>query len=191
MPAKRSEHEKQKGCWFTAVSHDEECRAKLKKNCEDYKMWGWIDHQPDKETDEEDKHFHTHLIIRSQGTRSIYDIAKQLDIPSNFVQTVRNRRSLMRYFRHLDNPEKIQYSESDVHTNSLSSFKIAWTDNSDDDVRRLFSDLDKLSQGRINRSEFVDLHYMEIQKMPFYQKVRTYSIITEFAYNPQGAHRTT
>lgn len=191
MAGKRSDHEKEKGCWFTAVSHDEECRAKLKKNCEDYKFWAWIDHSPDKETEESDKHFHTHLIIRSQGTRSIYDVAKQLDCPANFIQTIRNKRSLMRYLRHLDNPDKIQYKSEDVHTNSLSTLNIAWTDNQDDDVRRLFDDLDKLSRGQITRTDFVDLHYLEIQKMPFYQKIRIYSIITDFAYPLGRAHRTT
>lgn len=190
MVTKRTEHEKIKGCWFTAVSHDLECREKLKKNCEDYKFWAWVDHKPDKETEEADKHFHTHLIVRSAGTRSIYDIAKQLEIPSNFVQYVRNRRSLLRYFRHLDNPEKIQYNAEDVQSNKPSELQIAWTDNSDDDVRRLFSDLSKLRLGYITPSQFVDLHFIELQKMPFYQKIKTYSIIQD-SYNAEVAHRTT
>lgn len=181
MARKQSDHEKEKGCWFTAVSHDEECRARLKQNCKEFPFWGWIDHVPDKETEESDKHFHTHLIIRTAGSRSIKQVSDVLNIPSNYCQVVRQKRSLMRYFRHLDNPEKHQYSEQDVHASSLATFKIAWEDNSDDDVRRTFYDMQRLQRGQINSSEFVDLHYLELQKMPFYQKIKTYELITKLA----------
>lgn len=182
MAKKLDAHLKETGCWFVAVSHDEGSRNLLKTNCEDFPFWAWVDHIPDKETEESDKHFHTHLIFRTPGTRRIKDVAEQLQIPGNFVQKCRNKRSMMRYFRHLDNPEKVQYSESDVHSNQPSTLKIAWTDNSDDDVKRLFSDLRKLRVGSITLDQFVDLHYMEIQKMPFYQKIKTYEYIEKIAH---------
>ena len=177
MPRKYSDHEKEKGVWFTAVSHDEECRARLKENCKEFPFWGWVDHVPDKETEESDKHFHTHLIIRTAGSRSIKQVADVLSCPANFIQTVHQKRSLMRYFIHLDNPEKHQYSESDIHSSKISEFKLAFEDNNDDDVRRTFHDLYRLRKSLITPSQFVDLHYMELQKMPFYQKIKTYELI--------------
>lgn len=183
MPAKMTDHEKEKGVWFTAVSHDAECREIIKKNCQEFKTWYWIDHQPDKETEESDKHFHTHVVVLTSGTRSIKQVAETLGIPSNFVQKVSRRRSMLRYLIHLDNPDKIQYKLEDVRTNKPSSLSIEYTDNQDDDVRRLFADLDRLQRGLITRSQFVDLHYIEIQKMPFYQKIRTYGQISELAYS--------
>ena len=186
MSGKKSDHEKEKGVWFTAVSHDLDCREKLKKNCEDYKFWAWVDHSPDKETDEEDKHFHTHLVFRPAGTRSISDVANHLDIPPNFVQKVRNVRSLLRYLRHLDNPEKVQYDEEAVHTNNKTTLQTAWTDNTDYDVRRLFIDMDRLNRGLLTRDEFIGLHYLEFQKMPFYQKIKTYEVMRKIC-----AHLTT
>lgn len=180
MPRKFSQHEKEKGCWFTAVSNVEESREKMKKNCKEYNFWAWVDHVPDKETEESDKHFHTHLIIRANGSRSIKQIADCLDIPANFIQVVHNPRSMQRYLRHLDNPDKIQYKAEDVHSNKPSSLLIAWTDNQDNDCRRLYSDLRKLQKGLINSSEFLDLHYLEFQKMPFYQKIKTYEVISKF-----------
>lgn len=181
MARKLSDHEKDKGCWFIAVSHDLATRTLMKENCKEFPFWGWVDHKPDKEDDESDKHFHTHVIIRTAGSRSIKQVSATLGVPSNFVQVCRNKRSQMRYFRHLDNPEKIQYSADDIHASSLSNFQIAWTDNSDDDVRRLYADLVKLRQGRIRPADFVDLHYIEFQKMPFYQKMRAFGLITEMS----------
>lgn len=181
MAKKLSDHEKEKGCWFIAVSHDFETRTKMKTTCKEFPFWGWVDHQPDKETEESDKHFHTHIIIRTAGSRSIKQVSGILGCPSNYIQVCRNKRSQMRYFRHLDNPEKVQYGEEAIHASSLSTFKIAWQDNSDDDVRRLYSDLSKLRSGRIRPSDFVDLHYIEFQKMPFYQKLRSFGLITELA----------
>lgn len=193
MPATKTDHEKQKGVWFTAVSHDAECRDLIKKNCQEFKAWYWIDHQPDKETEDSDKHFHTHVVVMTAGTRSVWQVAQTLGIPSNYVQKVLQRRSMLRYLIHLDNPDKIQYKPEDVHTNRRSSLSIEFTDNQDDDVRRLFCDLDRLSTGLINRNQFVDLHYVEIQKMPFYQKVRVYGQISDMAYESQKpqARRTT
>lgn len=175
------DHLKERGCWFVAVSHEESSRDFLKSNCEDFPFWGWIDHVPDKEVDDSDCHFHTHLIFRTAGTRRIKDVADKLQIPPNFVQKCRNIRSMLRYFIHLDNPDKVQYSESDVHSNKISEFKVAWTDNSDNDVRRLFNDVKRLRSGEISLDNFVDLHYVEFQKMPFYQKIKTYEYIEKIS----------
>lgn len=177
MAKKLSDHEKEKGCWFCAVSHDEECREKLKMNCVEFPFWGWIDHVPDKESEASDKHFHTHLIIRTAGSRSIKQVANILDIPVNYIQVVRQKRNMMRYFIHLDNPEKVQYKKEDIHTNKISTFDCAFVDNSDDDIRRLYSDLRNLETGRISCDQFLDLHYLEFQKMPFYQKIKTFEVI--------------
>lgn len=177
MAKKLTSHEKEKGCWFTAVSHDEKCRDLLKLNCKEFPFWGWIDHVPDKSSEEEDSHFHTHIIIRSGGTRSIRQVASVLHIPVNYCQVVHQKRSLMRYFIHLDNPEKVQYHETDIHSNQISLFKEAWIDNADNDVRRLFSDLDDLYFARITIPQFIDRHYIEFQKMPFYQKIKIYEFL--------------
>lgn len=179
MAKKLENHLKEKGCYFISVTHKNDLRESMKEKIKEFPFWGWVDHLPDKETDEFDKHFHTHFILRTAGSRSVNQVAQILGISGQFVQVCRNKRSQMRYFRHLDNPEKIQYLANDIHTNHPSTFQIAWTDNQDDDVRRLFADLDKLRNGQITRSEFVDLHYLEFQKMPFYQKIKAFETITK------------
>lgn len=177
MAKAKEEYEKRTGTWFTTVSHDTQTRETLKINCQEFPFWAWIDHRPDKGDDEEEVHYHTHVLVRTIGTRTIRQVADRLDIPSNFVQLVRQPRSLKRYFRHLDNPEKVQYSEDDVHTSNPSEFKIASIDNKDCDIRRLYNDLILLRRGELSMNDFLELHYVEVQKLNFYQKVRLFDIL--------------
>ena len=177
MAKKLSDHEKEKGCWFVAVSHDEECRRMMKENIKEFPFWGWIDHAPDKETEESDNHFHTHFIMRTAGSRSIKQVSATLGCPSNYCQVVRQKRSMMRYFIHLDNPDKIQYKKEDIHSSNIATFMMAFTDNSDNDIRRLYADIDRVRRGQISRDDFIDLHYLEFQRMPFYQKIKTYETL--------------
>ena len=177
MSKKQSEREKEKGVWFTAVSHKDDIRDIMKKNCTEFPFYAWIDHVPDKETEESDKHFHTHVVVSTRGSRSVKQVSDVLGVPSQYVQRVKQKRGMLRYLIHLDNPEKLQYNETDVHTNRISTLKTSWTDNSDDDVRRLYRDLQKLQSGLIPPDEFLERHFLEFQKMPFYQKIKTYEIM--------------
>lgn len=188
MAKKLADHCKEKGCWFVAVTHDYDSIQKLKTTLKEFPFWGWVEHQPDKATEDSDRHFHLHGILRTAGSRSIKQVSDTLGLPPNYIQVCRNKRSMMRYFRHLDDPDKIQYPEEAVHASSLAQFKIAWQDNADDDVRRLFSDLAKLKLGMVSPKDFIDLHYIELQKMPFYQKIKTYEFLDSIYLS---VHRTT
>lgn len=172
MAKKLTEHEKEKGVWFSVVSHDEEQRNLLKERVKEYKFWAYIDHIPDKGLEDEDKHFHTHYMINSVGSRSVKQIAENLDIPSNFVQLVRYKRAYGRYFIHLDNPEKVQYKIEDITSNKRSMFEIWKQDIIDSDVTSLFNEITDLKLGKITVSDFIKLHFYEFQSMPFYQRVR-------------------
>lgn len=182
MAKKLPDHDKEKGCWFSIVSHDEEQRKLLKERVKEFKFWAWIDHKPDKEEEESDKHFHTHFMIGTNATRSIKQISDSLEIPSNFIQKVRYKRAYGRYFIHLDNPEKIQYSISDIHSNKRSMFEIWKQDIIDSDVKTLMSEVNMLCFGQLTPDEFIDRHYYEFQSMPFYQRLRLTSHIDDL-YN--------
>lgn len=177
MASKIDKHLNQYGSWFTAVSHELETRNKIKETCKEFPFWAWIDHSPDQGDDDEEVHFHTHVLVRTIGTRTIKQVADKLDIPPNFVQVVLRPRSMKRYLLHLDNSEKKQYNLDDIHTSNISQFQTASQDNQDPDVRRLYSDLKKLRLGQISCDDFVDLHYLEIQKLNFYQKIRVFDVI--------------
>ena len=63
MGKKIEEHLKKSGSWFTSVSHDLTTRNRLKETCKEFPFWAWIDHSPDNGSDEEEVHFHTHLLV--------------------------------------------------------------------------------------------------------------------------------
>lgn len=181
MAKKLTDHEKEKGCWFSIVSHDEEQRKLLKERVKEYKFWAWIDHKPDKEEEESDKHFHSHFMIGTNATRSIKQISDSLEIPPNFIQKVRYKRAYGRYFIHLDQPEKIRYSISDIKSNKRSMFEIWSQDITDSDVNSLFKELNDLKMGYMSCDEFIKAHYYEFQSMPFYQRLKLVKTVSDMA----------
>ena len=142
MANKQTPHEKTKGVWFCTVSHKSDCIENLKKNMSMFPVWAYIDHKPENSSDSDDSHFHTHFLFMTRGTRSIKQVSESLDIPANFIQKCKNPTSYRRYFLHMDNPEKIQYSVEDVQTNRISDFKLALSNSINDDVITLYADLD-------------------------------------------------
>lgn len=178
MSKKLTDHEKDKGCWFSVVSHDEEQRKLLKERVKEFKFWAWIDHKPDIESVEEDSHFHSHFMIGTNATRSVKQISDSLEISSNFIQKVRYKRAYGRYFIHLDNPEKIQYTISDIHSNKRSMFEIWKQDIVDSDVTSLFKELSDLKLGFTSVDDFIKNHYYEFQSMPFYQRLRLVDLLS-------------
>ena len=82
MSRKLTDREKEKGVWFTIVTHDEQCRKTIKEVAHEFPFYAYIDHQPDKETEESDKHFHTHVVICCNGSRSPFPKLKDSKSPS-------------------------------------------------------------------------------------------------------------
>lgn len=173
MSGKLSSHEKEKGTYFSVVTNDFNCRENIKTICLDFPYWAWIDHYPD---DEEGKE-HTHFLLRANGTRSVKQMADKCSIPSNYVQVVRKVVAYRRYLMHLDNPEKHQYTVEDVHTNHIAGIREAVEGEKVQDVYSLFTDFRKLSAGHITPDEFIQLHYTEMSKMAFSQKIKTFETL--------------
>lgn len=61
---------------------------------------------------------HTHLYFEYSTPRKITTIANLLNIETNFIEIVRNKKMFVRYLTHLDNPEKAQYPPFEVYTNN-------------------------------------------------------------------------
>ena len=151
---------------FVVVSHIPEQREALKEAVKNYPFWAYIDHFPDSEC----QHEHTHFMFRIKGCRSCDSIAKELEIPSNFVEVLRFDRAYCRYFVHKDSPEKRQYKLEDIKTSSISRFKSALVDNYNDDCASLSYDLFKVKERGLTPDQFIEKHYIEIQNLNFYQK---------------------
>lgn len=158
---------------FITNTHIPELRDDIKKRVRTFYRWAYIDHEPD----DEDGTPHTHFYIEVNGSYKLKTIANRLGIEPNFVQFADNPRTCIRYLTHIDFPDKKQYNVSDIITNFPSLLKTNFVDQFDDSVESLFADLDKFFSGVITREEFINLHIVSIQKMPFMNQVRLYSIL--------------
>lgn len=78
----------------------------------------WIEsplHDKDVNADGEIKKPHWHVMMMFPGNKSfnqIESLTKKLNAPA--PQKVANAKGMVRYFAHMDNPEKYQYSKSDI-----------------------------------------------------------------------------
>lgn len=168
-------HNKEMGTFFCSVTHDLSLAEEMKKSILDFPSWAWIYHDPDND----DGTSHIHFLVRANGTRNVKQIADKLGIESNYVQVCRKVVAYRRYMMHLDSPDKHQYTVQDVHTNRHFDFRSAEQGNQDRDVFTLFQDFKNLKHGKITADEFVQQNFVEISKMPFYQKIKTFEIITD------------
>lgn len=170
---KLEQYELQRGTWFTSVTHDLKLAEDMIQVLPDFQSWAYIKHLPDTEDSTE----HYHFLIRSNGTRSIKQVADKLGIPSNFVQICRKVVAFRRYMMHLDSDDKIKYDVSDVVSNCKVLFEQAKIGNEKKDVLSLYNEYKLLLQGKITADEFVQSNFIELSNMPFYQKIKTFDII--------------
>lgn len=188
MTAKKlTNYERTRGYWFRGVTFDPECMAKVKKNILGSKKYFYITHHPDKADENENTkeeiasslREHLHFLCCFNGGRNIKQVSDFLELPSNFIQRVKDPRSTQRYLVHKDSPDKIQYDISDVVTNSFNSLELSLQDNQDTSPDRLFQDLDALARGEISKEEWLGLHKFEVLSVPFFQKLSIYRTLNE------------
>lgn len=173
MAKKLDEHLKEKGTYFCSVTHDLALADEMIKVLPDFTSWAYIRHEPDTEEGTP----HVHFLVRNNGTRSVWQIANKLGINGQYVQVCRKVVAFRRYMLHLDNDEKIKYELKDVYTNRVSDFESAIIGNYEKDINSLFADFIKLSKGTMTPQEFIQLNYVEMSKMCFSQKIKTFQII--------------
>lgn len=187
MSGRMSQHEKEKGTFFCSVTHDLDLAQEMIKVLPDFTQWAYIYHEPD--TEEGTPHYH--FLVRNNGTRSVKQIADKLGISPQYVQVCRKVVAFRRYMLHLDSDDKKKYDLSDVRTNSLASFKAAIVGNQERDVYDLFRSFRSLASGLKSADEFIQENYVEMSKMAFSQKIKTFEIILKTERNSIESHTTT
>lgn len=93
-------------------------------------------HDKDVETHGESKKPHYHIIVSFDGPTTYKNANRTIQSLTNgtIVKPCRSIRGSYRYFIHLDNPEKFQYSETDIRC--FNSFEIAMTDSDEDLIKK-------------------------------------------------------
>lgn len=81
-----------------------------------FKEWAYCLHDSDVNDDGELKKPHIHWVGRGDP-RTLSAVAKFLGLKENEVELGKNFKALIQYLIHLNNPEKAQYSMTDVVTN--------------------------------------------------------------------------
>lgn len=76
-------------------------------------------HDRDKDKDGKPKKPHYHVVIRYKNATWRSAVSKELSIPVNYIQQVRNEEAMLCYLIHFREENKFQYSLDDV-TGSLS-----------------------------------------------------------------------
>lgn len=170
---KLEQHAKERGTYFCSVTHDLDLAKSMIETLPDFQKWAYIEHQPDTEEGTP----HVHFIVRDNGTRSVQNIADKLGISPQYVQVCRKVVAFRRYMLHLDQDEKIKYKLEDIHTNNKLDFEDAIRGNEAPDIYAQFRSFKALASGQKTADEYVQENYIELSKMAFSQKIKTFEII--------------
>lgn len=68
---------------------------------------------------------HTHFYIEYDTPRRVQTVANLLGVAPNFIEIVKNKKGMLRYLTHKDQPTKAKYSDDEVLTNADIDYKTA------------------------------------------------------------------
>lgn len=171
-----SKHRNNKGTWFAGVTKCPADIENIKKNISEFYYYAYITHKPDNDDDR----LHIHYVLCCNGSRSLGSVADTLDVDSQYLQICKQPRGANRYLIHLDNPEKEQYTIEDVTTNNKEMYLTYISDNNKVDCVDFMKDLRNLQQHKISTEDFVRKYSYHINKLPFYQRIKTMEVILKF-----------
>lgn len=73
---------------------------------------------------------HTHIYLEYTNPRKITTVANLLEVESNFIEVVRNKKGYLRYLTHMDEEDKYRYEASEVYTNHNQTYEMQVRGNS-------------------------------------------------------------
>lgn len=72
-------------------------------------------HDADLNADETEKKAHWHCVLAFEGNKSFEQVKEIIEpLHCTIPQKVKNMKSMLRYFIHMDNPDKHQYKKEDI-----------------------------------------------------------------------------
>lgn len=105
------------------VAYPESCNIveafeKITKNYV-VEKYAYILHDKDTNEDGEVKKEHYHIYLVFSQPVNIGTISKIFNTAPNNINSVKNYQGLLRYYRHMDNPEKHQYRKDELHLRNI------------------------------------------------------------------------
>lgn len=89
-----------------------------------------INHDKDKDENGEIVEGHTHVYLEYQTPRKTSTVANLLEVETNFIELVRNKKGMLRYLTHMDDNDKHRYNSDEVITNNSVGYENAILGNS-------------------------------------------------------------
>lgn len=136
----------------------------------------WVEsplHDKDVNPDGTPKKAHWHIMIFNSGKIS-YSQAKEIADSVNGAspQYVKNMTGMVRYFAHLDNPEKAQYQKSEIKGHGVDVSKILETE---DDIDKLEQEIEMYCEDN-NVTEYAQLIRVSRQFDGWHKCVSTHTV---------------
>ncbi len=89
-----------------------------------------INHDKDINEAGEKVEAHTHIYLEYTNPRKISTVANLLEVETNFIEVVRNKKGYLRYLTHMDEKDKHRYQADEVYTNHNQSYEMIVRGNS-------------------------------------------------------------
>lgn len=134
--------------------------------------WAYIKH--DKDITEDGIHYH--FYVEFPNPRSWVAVANDLEIPVTSLQKVLNKRGILEYLTHKNNPEKHHYNDDEIVTNMNILTEISTPEV---DVIQEFEDYLAYKQGRITYRDFLTKYNIHCATLGFGQRMRMYNSMIE------------
>ena len=139
--------------------------------------YAYILHDKDKDDYGHKKKDHYHFYIEFPNPRYLNSIAKDLEIDSNYIEKVYDKKGILNYLTHRNQPEKYQYDIKEVKTN----FDIEEEGKDDLDVIEHYRDMRAVRLGLMTPEEYLEKYRMYLLRhCSFYNITRITSSLLDF-----------
>lgn len=134
-----------------ALSDMKQCKRVIKL-VEQYPKYAYILHDEDKGAD------HYHFYVEFTNPRHLSAVAKELKIPENMIEIVRNKKAILEYLTHKNDPDKYHYFEENIVTNMDIKKEVKGNKLTYDDLCKEYDDWLAVKRGQMTMKEFFLAH---------------------------------
>lgn len=167
--------------YTASVNQTDQIRSIIDKLSKDYPNgsdihWAYIIHNKDvnKETGELVPE-HLHFVIFYPTPRKSTTLSNYFNIPEHMFCQIYNKKGILEYLTHQNEPDKYHYDKSDI----VANYDWATDLNDEVDVLAEFHDFKRLREGDITAEQFVMSYNIPCKKLTFYNRLRVYTMALE------------
>lgn len=153
-----------------------------------YPKYAYILHDKDTLEDGTPKKPHYHFYVEFPNPRSFSSIANDLSVASNFISKVYDKKGILQYLTHSNQPDKFRYDDDLIVSNFDINYEIK--SSVKHGIRDIYKDFILLRQGIIDAETFLNKYEGDCDGMNFYNKIRTIDLITRSDFsNPVANYK--